>query len=164
MRTLTGRGGEGRPQAKGAGRKWEGACMTRAKLFGRILHSQPRFTAATTVISENSYDLSIHSSTAFGKEIAQPPFITGQCCRFMLFGHLRPGERSAPLPRALSEDQLEAAAAEGSATEFCESQAEHDATALESSGSPCACNLKFKVFTLVYKTNPLWLGHNLPSH
>ena len=138
--------------------------MTRAELFSRILYSQSRFTAATTVISENSYDLSVYSSTVFGKKIAQPSFITGQCCSFMLFGHLRPGEHSAPLPRALSEDQLEAAAAEGSATELRESQAEHDATALESSGSPCACNLKFKVFTLIYKTNPLWLGHKLPSH
>ena len=116
------------------------------------------------MISENSYDLRVYSSTVFGKEIAQPSFITGQCCSFMLFGHLRPGERNAPLPRALSEDQLEAAAAGGSATELPESQAAHDATALESSGSPCACNLKFKVFTLVYKTNPLWLGHKLPSH
>lgn len=65
----------------------------------------------------------------------------------------------------LTDDQLEAAAVgESSATEMCESQAEYDATALESSGSLCACNLKLKVFTLVYKTNPLWLMHKLPSH
>ena len=57
--------------------------MTRAELFSRILHSQSRFTAATTVISENSYDRRIYSSTVFGKEIAQPSFVTGQCCNFM---------------------------------------------------------------------------------
>lgn len=90
--------------------------MTRAELFSRILHSQSRFTAATTVISENSYSLSIYSSTVFGKERAQPSFGTGQCCNFVSFGHLGPGECSVPLPRALSDDQLEAAAAEGSAT------------------------------------------------
>lgn len=82
-----------------------------------------------------------------------------------LLDHLKAGDCSVGLPRALSDDQLEAAAAgESSATETCESQAAYDATALESSGSPCACNLKFKVFTLVYKTNPLWLRHKLPSH
>lgn len=83
-----------------------------------------------------------------------------------LLGHLKPGDCSVGLPSALSDDQLEAAAAAGesSATEMCESQAAYDATPLESSGSPCACNLKFKVFTLVYKTNPLWLRHKLPSH
>ena len=53
---------------------------------------------------------------------------------------------------------------ESSATEVCESQAEHDARALESLGSLCACNLKFKVFTLVYKTSSLRLGQKFPSH
>lgn len=82
-----------------------------------------------------------------------------------LFGHLKSGDCSVWLPKAVCDGQLEAAAArESSAAEMCESQAEYDATALESFGSPCACNLKFKVFTLVYKTNPLWLGHKLPSH
>lgn len=114
--------------------------------------------------TENNYDSAFifHLCLAKGQSSlhSQADYVA-----IILFGHLRPGDCRVWLPRALSGGQLEAATAgESSVTEICESQAEDDASALESSGSLCACNLKFKVFTLVYKTNPLWPGQKLPSH